>query len=190
VPQELSTWQEVALVASPALAAIAAGASWVSVLQTRRLRREDDQPGLQLQLMSFPDGTIGAAVSNAGPAAARGVQVYLTHGAFFAVGSIGHGFLFPGETRIVRTPIPIIDPDAQTYGVISCRDKHSIPHAWNSHEIHRSSKTWRGKPRYRTLRAIFEDFYPSIEVESLQRANIQVTNESDQPPPVSAASLQ
>lgn len=173
VAQDLSTWQEIALVASPALAAIAAGASWASVLQTRRLRREDQEPGLQAQMMRFPDGTLGAAVTNAGPGVARGVQIYLVHRGLLATGPIGHGFMFPGDTRIVRTPIPEV-PEADARMIVSCRDRGRMPHAWDGHEHHRVAKTWRKKPRYQALQAIFEGFYPDIPLNDLERVPIQV----------------
>jgi hypothetical protein len=61
--QDLSTWQEVALVASPALAALAAAASWASVFQARRLAQEGTLPALQVQLTVSPDSAVGAVVT-------------------------------------------------------------------------------------------------------------------------------
>jgi len=108
-------------------------------------------------MMNFPDETVGAAITNAGPGIARGVQIYFVHGQFFATGPIGHGFMFAGDTRLVRTPLPVI-PDTRAKVIVSCRDRRSIPHAWDGHEHHRVAKTWRGKPRYQTLQKIFEGF--------------------------------
>jgi hypothetical protein len=173
--QDLSTWQEVALVAGPIAAAIAALASWASVLQVRRLARESNAPHLQIQkVVDSPSGTIGVIVTNAGGGAARGAGIFLTHPPFFIRGAIGHGFLYPGETRQVLTRIPATE--AETDALVFCRDKDSLPHYWNANEEHRVFTTWRGRPKYRRdIPAAFREFHPVVDPDEMTQVEMQVT---------------
>lgn len=173
--QDLTTWQEIALVVGPIAAAIAALASWASVLQARRLARESHSPHLQIQkVVDTQSGTIGAVITNAGGGVARGVGAFLTHPPFFAHGAIGHGFLFPGETRQIFTPIPVTD--AETDVLVFCRDRDSFPHYWNANEEHRVFKTWRGRPKYRRdIPAVFHEFHPAVGLDDLERVEMKVT---------------
>jgi hypothetical protein len=176
VGQNLSVWQDIALIVGPIAAAIAALASWASVLQARRFAREASSPHLQIQMVvDSNSNTIGAVISNAGGGAARGVGVYLTHPPYYVHGAVGHGFLFPGETREVWTQIPATE--AETDVLAFCRDKDSIPHYWNAKEEHRSFTDWRGRPRYRRdIPAVFREFHPGISLDSLMRVQMTVTN--------------
>jgi hypothetical protein len=175
--QDPSTWQEVALVAGPAIAAIAAIASWASVWQSRKLARESSTPHLQAQkIVNAADDTIGAVVTNAGGGAARGAGIYLSHPPFYVQGPIGHGFLFPGETRYVHTPIPV--SDVETDVLVLCRDKSSVPHFWNASEEHRAYTDWRGRPKYqRDIPAVFREFHPGVDLNALTETEMAVTKD-------------
>lgn len=172
---ELTTWQEVALVVGPISAAIAALASWASVLQASRLARESNSPHLQIQKIVDPQTeTIGAVITNAGGGAGRGVGIFLTHPPYYVHGAIGHGFLFPGETRQVLTPIPATE--VETDVLVFCRDNASIPHYWNANEDHRTLKTWRGKPKHRRdIPEVFREFHPPVNTADLTRVEMKVT---------------
>jgi hypothetical protein len=177
VVQDVSTWQEIALVASPALAAIAAAASWASVLQARKLRKEQDAPWLQIQLTYSPEGRIGAVVTNAGAGVAGGVQIVLHHGNPFAAGPIGHGFMFPGDIRVIETEVLLEDPSVNTRAIVSCRDRASIPQAWTADERHQVSTTWRGKPVYRSIIGIFQTLYPDVDPMEGDQVGMKVSAE-------------
>jgi hypothetical protein len=174
--QDLNTWQEVALVAAPVIAALAALASWASVWQARKLGREANAPHLMAQKMAYPDGTIGAVITNAGGGAARGAFVYLAHPPYYATSSLGHGFLFPGETRHLRTNIPLVE-GIETDVLVFCRDKNSFGHWWNADEDHRCYKTrLLRRPRYRKdVHAVFREFHPAIDLGTLTQAQTAVT---------------
>jgi len=176
--RELSTWQEIALVAGPVIAAIAAIASWASVWQARKLGRESTAPLLMIQKIINPsDRTIGAIVTNAGGGAARGAGVYLAHPPYGVEGALGHGFLYPGETRHVWTTIPATD--VETDVMVLCRDRDGFPHYWNANEEHRVFKTrLRRGPRYRKdSPAVFREFHPAVNLTTLVEAQMAVTND-------------
>jgi hypothetical protein len=176
---ELSTWQQIALVAGPAAAAIAALASWASVLQARRISREAARPELVIQkVVDTETQTIGAIVTNTGSAPARGAGLYLSFPPYKVNGPLGHGFMFPGDTRRVWTQIPAVG-NVETDVLVLCRDNRSVPHYWNAAEKHVESKDWRRRPRYRKdLAKVFEELHPGVNLDDLTEVPMQVTNVS------------
>ena len=175
----LTTWQQVALIAGPAIAAIAALASWASVWQARKLGREATAPHLQVQkVVQSYNGTIGAVITNAGGGAARGVGIYLTYPPYFVAGPIGHGFLYPGETRVVWTQIPNTDPPEETDVMVLCRDRDGFPHYWTADERHKVFKNWHRGPKYnKDPYGIFRDFHPAVDLNTLTQVEMSVTAE-------------
>jgi hypothetical protein len=175
VSQDISTWQEVALIAGPAIAAIAALASWASVWQARKLGRESSAPLLQVQKTVNAQGFVGAVVTNAGGGPARGAGIYIVHPPYYASDSLGHGFLFPGDTRVVVTGIQVAE--AETDIIVFCRDRNSVPHFWNADEEHRELTDWRGRPKYfGDLDAAFGIFHPDVGLSDLTPAVVTVTD--------------
>jgi len=178
VQQDLSTWQEVALIASPSIAAVAALASWASVWQARKLAREDHAPLLMAQkVVTAGTNTIGAVVTNAGGGPARGAGIYLAHPPHKVQGPLGHGFLYPGQSRYVQTNIPATE--VETDVMVLCRDRESYPHFWNAQEEHRVYKTlFRRRPNYqRDMPKVFAKFHPSVDLNALTPAQMVVTND-------------
>jgi hypothetical protein len=170
VTSQLSTWQQIAIVAAPAFAAIAALASWASIFQTRRLAREESSPQLQIQKVAASDGTIGVVITNAGGGAARGAGFYLSSPPYYAGSALGHGFIFPGETREVWTQIAVTDPPTQIDVLALCRDRRSFVHYWTADERHRILKNWRRRPKYsRDVPSIFRKFHPEVDLNALTR---------------------
>jgi hypothetical protein len=174
--QQLNTWQEVVLVAGPAIAALAALASWASVWQSRKLARESSAPLLMAQkIVNASDNTIGAVVTNAGGGAARGAGIYISYPPYVVQGALGHGFLYPGEKRQVLTNIPAGD-GVETDILLLCRDKNSFGHFWSANEDHRVYKTrFRRRPRYRPdIYNVFREFHPAIDLRTLTEAQMTV----------------
>jgi hypothetical protein len=180
VTQDLSTWQEVVLVAGPAIAAIAAIASWASVWQARRLARDAGMPHLMVQkIKDANDGTVGSIITNAGGGPARGAGVWISHPPFCVKHSLGHGFLYPGEVRRVWTNIPMQD-SVETDVMAMCRDRDSFAHYWTAAEKHRVIKTrFRRRPKHGTDPAkLFAEFHPGVDLNALTDAQIAVTDDS------------
>jgi hypothetical protein len=174
--QDLTTAQQIALVVSPALAAVAAGASWASVFQARRFAREATSPLLQVQITAHPDQTIGAVVTNAGGGMARGAGICLVYPPYVAAASLVHGFMQPGDTHHVVTDIAITTPDVATSVVVHCRDKYSFPHYWSANEDHYVGRTrWpQRRPRYRDIRESFMELYPDVNPYEMHEAKMGV----------------
>lgn len=174
--QDLSTWQEVALIAGPAIAAFAALASWASVLQARKMARESSAPHLMAQkVIDKQARTIGAVVTNAGGGAARGASVFITHPPFWTQATLGHGFLFPGEARYVQMQTPATDQE--THVVAFCRDRDSFPHYWSASEQHIVGKTrFRRRPRHDgDVTITFRKMHPDVDFDDLTQVESTVT---------------
>jgi hypothetical protein len=178
VPQTLSTWQEVVIVAGPAIAAVSALASWAAVWQAGSLARQGSEPLLMVQkIIDKESNTLGAVITNAGGGPARGATVLLSHPPFRAEGHLGHGFIYPGEGRHVWTNIPATD--AETDVMAFCRDRQSYSHFWTADENHRVLKTRFGRrPSHgHDLTTVFRDFYPKVDYKGLSPAQFAVTND-------------
>ncbi len=169
----LSTWQDIALVVGPVAAAIAALASWASVLQSKRAAKEASRPLLQVQkIIDSRTNTVGAVITNAGTGAARGTGIFLTYPPFYVTGALGHGFLFPGDTVHVTTAIPFSSTQIETDVVVLCRDKDSVPHYWNAMEKHMTFKDWRGRPGHHEIAEVFLLFHPEVNLAALSQAEM------------------
>jgi hypothetical protein len=157
---DLTTLETIALIASPAFAAIAAGASWASVVQARRLARESSLPVLQMQPIVDPrDEHRGAVIHNAGSGSARGVGFVLVDGNHVAIGNVRHGFLRPGEVVHVHMDIEATRDGA--VGMVVCRHHQSYGHAWTHDERHKVYRTWLlRRPRYPGTQEMFRDLFP------------------------------
>jgi hypothetical protein len=177
--RELSLWQEVALIAGPAIAAVAACASWASVWQARKLARDSRSPLLMIQkVVERSTQTVGAVVTNAGGGAARGIGIFLSHPPFWVQGAVLHGFLYPGQSRYIKTDIPL-NEEEETDVMVVCRDAESFAHFWTADEKHRVFKTrFRRRPRYRRdLVEVFHELHPGADLPSLTQATFTVSND-------------
>jgi hypothetical protein len=125
----------------------------------------------------YPDQTVGAVVTNAGGGVARGAGIVLTHPPYFVEGPIGHGFMYPGDTKHVFTTIPVVDPEVTTCVIAQCRDQDSFPHGWSAHEKHKVFRTWRRCPRYQNIRDIHAHFYPGIDFDALTQVEMRVVDD-------------
>lgn len=169
VVQEVSAWQEIALVAAPAISAVAAGASWASVAQARKLAREARNPILSVNVIFTPndDGskTMGAIIRNIGEGAARGVGFVLCRAPYLTAGPVGDTYLLPGEARRIWTAIPR-DEAVETHALVLCRDRESYAHYWTENEDHRVLKTWlRRRPKYAGDAVVaFGEYFPDSNV--------------------------
>lgn len=162
-------------VAGPAIAAIAAVASWAAVVQARRLAREEKSPLLMVQKI-ITDKTIGVVLTNAGGGAARGVSVLLSYPPYGFEESIGTGFLFPGQTRVLRSNIRVEGEGIETDVMAFCRDRDGFPHFWNAEEKHKVFKTrFRRRPEYgHALRDVFREMHPQVDFDELQHVRAMV----------------
>jgi len=126
-------------VASVALAALAAAASWASVHLSRRQWLLAQQPILRSQVMIRQNGERELKILNAGAGPARGVRFCVAVETKFAAGYAGPqygGFLAPGDTATV---VLYLDGEkgSKTRGVILCWDSARRIHQFTTEGKHR-----------------------------------------------------
>ena len=116
---------DIALVATAALAAIAAGASWASVFQNRKERIAASMPLMTIDVMVVADTeTVRVHLTNSGGGVARGVEFSVSAP---EVGLIAYGVSHPtptfrpGESRLIDTAIHA-NRDNELIGFVSCYD--------------------------------------------------------------------
>jgi hypothetical protein len=173
--QDLSTWQNVALLAAPALAALAGGASWYSAMQTRRIARAATLPDLVIQvLIDTSTKVVRASIHNAGSGAARGLLYVIARDGQVAFGYANDGILRADEKIFVHTTIKTTGTSGpHETAMVVCRDRYGYPHSWTTLEKHVVHKTRiRRRPKYsRDPLALFARFFPDSDPEKLKRVD-------------------
>lgn len=149
---------QVTLIVSTALAAIAAGAAWVSAYHSRKLARAATLPDLSIQLIvrqvAPGIGRVEAAVHNAGSGVARGVLFALVRDGAWVTGTGPQaGILRPDEMFQIETSIQSrfpADDEAERFAIVACRDREGYSHVWTHTEQHtvlRHRLWWPGRDR-------------------------------------------
>src|SRR4051794_28052556 len=109
LPSCLATIQDWAPVASTLLAAIAAGAAWKNVRQSRDQWLTERLPQLVAQLKdNVSEARVELHILNAGPGDARGVRFCVVAGAEYLSGYAGRnygGLLRGGDTVTIATQL-------------------------------------------------------------------------------------
>jgi hypothetical protein len=174
-------WKDAVTVASPALAATAATASWASVVQARRALDQTVRPNLQAQGLSM--GRVGMppdeprqvmyVVRNVG-GMAKGSACVFVSGKEYVADFIGFGFIGPHETYTLRTALKTTELQPPTTGVVVCHDTDDRTYVWDLRggKPHRFKIDLRGPPP--SLTGIFNRFYPDINLKDLRQVNMGV----------------
>lgn len=175
-PDELSVWQEIALIVAPVASAVAALGSWAAVLLARRAAREARAPRLHIQFITGSCGTVGATVTNVGEGAAVGTCLYLAQPPHYLHAALFDGLLFPGEARHVSCLLPRSAADAEA--LTFCRDRGAFAHYWNVHERHKVlKKRLSRQPRYRTdIYEVWLEFHPRMDLREMTRVECTVSD--------------
>lgn len=165
------TW---APVASAAAAAIAAFASWRSVLQSRRLWLAGLLPDLAIQVTeTVASGETQIHVVNAGNGLARNVQFFVIDGNEVAEGTVPpNGFLRGGQEVTLKTGFKP-KPGGKSTAIVACEDREGRIHAWSGPSGH---KSWRHRKwsRAKDEHWIYERFFPRVAYDSLTRVSIKL----------------
>jgi len=174
-------WGEATQTVAALAAAAAAGASWLSVVQARRITEAAALPDLHAQAVQViskvrPDHLM-LSIHNAGGATAKAVGYILVGEDSYAWGYVEDGFLPAGQTVRIRTAIPV---SAQTSGegVVWCRDLRERTFVWdlkgNRKELGRRSGT---EPR--TIPDLLTPHYPDVKLETLTQVGAKVVSGDD-----------
>jgi hypothetical protein len=134
---------QAAALATSTFAAIAAGASWANVLQTRKSLKTSVLPDLHVAGVRVePSGPIYGLASgvtslqfniyNAGGGIAKGVGYVLWHGTEYVIGFVAP-MLRPGETYRIKTDMTPTGSDGEWGGIVTCFDLHNHRRTWKLH---------------------------------------------------------
>jgi hypothetical protein len=126
---------EWASVASAGAAAVAAGASWASVRQTRKLWLIERAPDLQMiALVDRDSNRVTLQLHNAGGGFARDVVVYLVEGTrYFIAYAPMNGVIRPGQGVEIQTPLVKEPPiNGPLVGAVIAADVTGTTHAWSA----------------------------------------------------------
>ena len=172
----LGSIQDVAAVAGPVAAAIAAIASLLAVRLTRSIARSASLPDLSVQPLVGSGGVLGASIHNAGGGAARGALFIVAEGEHSVTVAIGHGVIRPNERFEVWTNMPSRGGGQIADAMyVRCRDRFGNAHGWTHKEVHDEKKgRWGGKPSPEVLADAFHHAFPAIRLDQLQPGNASV----------------
>jgi hypothetical protein len=169
------TWLQTATTAAAALAAVA---SCVAVLQSRRALKDARLPLLHAEASvigtSGPHArptTMAITIINGGGGLAKGLTFVLVAGEGYGVGHVS--FLLPGQQAHFGIQIPGAK-DAR--GVVFCRDQDEESYGWSLAGKKQHFKRSKHKP-FHTAMEIFAHFYPDTDFGALSEgATLQASH--------------
>lgn len=161
--------------------AIAAIAAWRAVAGTRRAAEESLQPVLTGVVINNaprdddPANTptlIGVELRNVGPNIAKRPGCWIAaFGSLLRAEYFGDGFLEPGATVDIVTPIVGPAKDGEAAAMFWCRDHRDTLHAWTHRGQHRVYRPrWRQEPWQVSVpyADMWRDFFPDQPSEDLR----------------------
>lgn len=174
--------QDVALLAGTGLAAVAASASWASVWQARQALNAGVLPELHVQGLSMghenplreTSRTMSYVVTNAGGGFAKGVLITFCHGDEYVTGFIGSGFMKPGDTVTVHTPIVTAEVSGTVLGIVACRDVRERSYVWDlvSPKPHQTKRK-KDKP-FHTVDELLAIAHPNVNLKTMRQVHFNV----------------
>jgi len=169
---------EVTALATTTFAAVAAGASWANVIQTRKSLKESVLPDLHVTGQRVePAGPIyglGGSVTtvqfnvyNAGGGIAKGAGYVLFHGfGEYVVGFVAP-MIKPGQTYRLITDLTPVGPDASWGGIVACLDLHNHRRVW---KLPMGTPTVTKAERENvTLIDMYKRAFPDSNIQDFQR---------------------
>jgi hypothetical protein len=156
---------EWAPVAAAVLAAVAAGASWRSVLLARRTQLDADRPLLASQLYRVAnDPRLRLHIENIGSGTAKRVTFYgVAEGELAAGIAPETGLLRPGEGVTLLTNLTPTDPDSSEL-MTFCLDRENVIHTWSRRDHY---ERYRQPKRPRVMEWYFDRFYDGTDHDAL-----------------------
>ena len=162
--------------AATVFAAVAAAASWASVIQARRFQREMIEPELHAQPLRVgargrSETELHFTVLNAGPGLAKGVGYLFVAGDKYVLGFGATGFLRAGEEFRVRTDIP---GGPETLGVVFCHGARGRTLIWNLAGEFKELPI-DGSRMSHSLDELLAAHHPEVDLKALTQVEKQVT---------------
>ncbi len=172
-----ASWSEWVPVASAAIAASAALASWRAVRQASRVWHAGLLPDL-LPTVTLAGGIVSLSVENAGGGPARFASFAVVAEGHFAEGSLSQtGYLRAGDGVVVRTDVPLSGEGfGDVQGAVFCEDRFGRQHAWSfdgAHEVYDAHPSalgraarWITRRSKRGRRAVIASLYSDPRIRS------------------------
>jgi hypothetical protein len=159
------TTAEWATVVSAFGAAVAATASWVTVLVERRRQRDARKPNVVGAFAFTPDRRARLQFNNAGPGLAVQLGYLGVEEDHQYMGIVGTGFLGPGAEAHVRLPLRVEYTGKLSTFIWACRDVDNNLHVWA--DDGRSDRIPRKQVLARegnTMGDLWRRMYPHVEL--------------------------
>jgi hypothetical protein len=175
---------EAAQIASAAFTAVAAGASWAAVTQTRRQWRREREPELHLQITETRSGGQGRLelhIENSG-GMAKAVSYAAASDIEACLGFVGPNLMLQsGDGVTIWTHLTPRPEGVPVKGVVIAWDRSSrYAHAWSDSGEH---KHWRRRnwPTQRPKGGdwIFAQFFPDVPLTSMPFVNSGIVERRD-----------
>jgi hypothetical protein len=173
---------EATALATSALAAVAATASWANVLLTRRSLNESVLPSLHVTGINLrtasPLGTnetMAFDVYNAGGGIAKGPAFVLTHAGQYVIG-IAAPMIGPGQTYRITTDMES-KPDDSWGGMVGCLDFHNHRRLWRLHNPR--PEVYRREDDSETVLAMYKRVFPDVDIEQFTRRRTTIRRTDD-----------
>jgi hypothetical protein len=158
-----STWTDIATVLGALFTALAAGAAWRAVAQTKRITDAAQRADLHPQLLlNRASGTTDLAIYNAGGGIAKGAAFVLVVGGVKGAGFLGDGFIRSGYKVTVHGSFPASD-DAEC--IVSWRDADDT--GWAVRRDRRKVQIGKGPDWEETGAQTWARLYPEQSIRDL-----------------------
>lgn len=171
--------------AGAAFAALAAGASWASVAQTRKLMRESAQPELHVQKLHVAAHAASArefvalVIYNAGSGIAKQTGFCFVSGEQLSEGFVGNGFLRSNETAHIGTDLAAT---SAARGVVFCITRENEAHVWSLEGERKTLGFSKDKPLVKGKEA-YALHYPKDDLTRLEKVASRLGNVPGLPTP-------
>lgn len=170
---------EIAGTITAAAAAVAAIASWASVIQSRRVIRAAALPDLRAGVQYVQPGlpsakaTLAIEIHNGGGGTARDVGLLVVCESQSAATSVA-SFLRPRESAYFGTNMTPSSASSRVLGLLLWRDSSETIHAWS---LDGRQQTLGGRRAAISLSEAWERFYPDRPLRPLKRCQAFRTRE-------------
>ncbi len=174
---------EATALASSALAAMAATASWANVMLTRRSLNESVLPSLHVTGINLrtptplgTDETMTFDVHNAGGGIAKGPAFVLTYAGQYVIGMVAP-MIGPGQTYRIKTDMESKGPSESWGGMVACLDLHNHRRVWRLHNPR--PQVYKREDDTETVLDMYKRVFPDVDIEQFtrRRTTIERTDE-------------
>jgi hypothetical protein len=160
------TTTDLAALGTAGFAAVAAGASWASVWQTRRNWRDQQTPQITPS-WTEPNNRVTLSFTNTGGGFATQTNFIVVSGRECCTGVVPPVTLGPGIRVTLDTDITPLGALHEVTGAVFCLDRLGTWHAWSWAGDHERPRKDRRPAKSLSPEDALQLFHPDIDIESL-----------------------